>query len=65
MCVFEYFILYADAMTIFIEDARWFKLFNKRRHCRSPDGNEFRNKYPYFYESTTENKFFAITENLT
>jgi hypothetical protein len=55
---FVYFILYADSMTIFIEDATWFNLFNKPRRRRSPDVIEFRSKFPYFSESTIENKFF-------
>jgi polyferredoxin len=54
VCV--YLCPYAHALTIFIKDTRWFKLFNKPRRRRSPDGSEFRNKFPYFSESTIENK---------
>jgi hypothetical protein len=47
--------LYAKVLTVFIKDAR---LFNKPRRRRSPDGSEFRNKFPYFSKSTIENKSF-------
>jgi hypothetical protein len=47
MCVFVYFMLYVHALTLFVEDARWFKLFKKPRRHRSPYGSEFRNKFPY------------------
>jgi hypothetical protein len=49
VCVEMYLFsrLYAHALTIFIKDARWFNLFNKLRRRRSPDGSEFRNKFPY------------------
>jgi hypothetical protein len=58
VCVFVFSCLYAHALTIFIKDVRWFNLSNKPRRRRSPDGREFRNKFPYFSESTTENKSF-------
>jgi hypothetical protein len=35
-------------------------LLNKPRRRRSPDGSEFRNKFPYFSESTMENKSFQL-----
>jgi hypothetical protein len=50
--------LYAQALTIFMKDARLFNLINKPRRRRSPGGSEFRNKFPYFSESTIENKSF-------
>jgi hypothetical protein len=44
--------LHGHALTIFIKDARWFKLFNKPRRRRSTDGSEFRKKFSYVSEST-------------
>jgi hypothetical protein len=57
-CFFVWTISMCMRWLISIKDARWFNLFNKPRRRTSPDGTEFRNKFPCFSESTNENKSF-------